>query len=124
MAVMFTLIVMQHTKRGGQSEEFVVRQTEFPSARMLIAEVVLDAEGFVEQKAVRFQGVHQHREQRTMQIKKDHDGIITFLAQTRRMVGLLFQIEYPRGEAREALRRRGRFQRRERLRVSIDRFDL
>ena len=82
-----------------QSEEFVVRQTEFPSARMLVTEVILDAEGFVDQDAVRFQRVHQHGEEGTMQVKKDDDGIITVPAQVGGMVGLLFQIQHPRCQA-------------------------
>src|SRR5579883_2415490 len=49
-------VIVQDPQALGEVQEFVVRQAEFFPARMLIAQVVVDQKGFVEQHAARLEG--------------------------------------------------------------------
>ena len=47
-SVMFPFIVMENPQWRGEAEQFVMGQAKFPTARMLMAEVIIDGKGFVE----------------------------------------------------------------------------
>lgn len=76
-SVMFTFVVVEYPQGRSQAEQFIVGQTKFPTARMLMAEVIIDGKCFVEKHSIRFQCVHQRRKQRTMQIEEHDYGFVT-----------------------------------------------
>ena len=119
-SVMFALVIVENAQGRGEAEEFVLRQTKLPSPRMLMAKIIVDGKCFVEEDAIGFQGVNDDREQRPMQVKKDDDGIITFVAQAGRVIRRGFQVEDACRETGETLCARSGFQCGEGVGVSID----
>ena len=47
-SLVFALVIKEDAKRRRQAQQFIMRQTELPAARMTVAEVVVKAEGFVQ----------------------------------------------------------------------------
>ena len=56
-SLMFAFVVGEYAEGGGQTKQFVLSQTEFPAPGMAMTHVVIDGEGFIEEHALRLQGL-------------------------------------------------------------------
>src|SRR6476659_8316734 len=91
---------------------------------MAIAYVVVDGERFVEQNSLRLQGLNQPREQWTVEVEADHDGIVRVHGKFRPIVGAPSQVDLFDGEMWETPLGGGGRKLCETFVVSIDRFNL
>jgi hypothetical protein len=54
---MFAFVVGEYAEGGGQTKQFVLSQTELPAPGMAMTHVVIDGKGFIEEHALRLQGL-------------------------------------------------------------------
>src|SRR4249919_2907426 len=91
---------------------------------MAIAYVVVDGERFIQQDPLRLQGLHQPREQWSVEVEADHDGIVRVRGKFWPIVGAPFQVDLLDGEMWETPLGDGGRKLCEIFVVSIDRLDL
>jgi len=100
-----------------------VREAEVPPFRVFVVKVIVDGEGLVHQHAAGFQRVQQVWNERAIEVKKDHDDVIRFLAEIRLVGSRLFQIDGSRDD-HELTRTRGGCELGQFLLVAVDGVDL
>ena len=91
-AVVFAFVVRQHAESGCEPEQFVVREAKLPSARMAMAQIVVDGEGFVDQDPVRFQRFDERGEQCAMEIEEHDDHVIFMRGKFRPFIRRSFEV--------------------------------
>ena len=93
MAFVGPFIVMQNAESGCQVDELIVRKAKLSTPRMLVAKMIIDQKGFVQQHPAGLQCMNEVREERTSQIKAHKDDIVGVLSEIRIVRWRQFQID-------------------------------
>lgn len=78
---------------GGQAQQFIVGQAEFPPAWMAMVKIVVDRKGLIEQDTIGFERINQPGEQWAVEVETDDEDIVAFGRKLRPLFGRALKID-------------------------------
>jgi hypothetical protein len=114
---------MENAKAGCEVQKFTMRKAKLTTLRMSALHMVINGEGLIQQDPAGLQRVDEMREERSMQVEEDEDGIVCSMPEIR-LLRRLFQIKHSRFDAGEVSRPGMGRKLREGLLIAINGFDL